>query len=379
MKICIVSDFFVPHYQGGGERRYYEIAKRMVKNGHSVDVICMKISGVVDFEEIEGINIHHIGPEIKKPPERKSSDFIKFICSVFKWILTHSYDVIDAQTYAPLFPSFIGAKIKKTPIIATIHDVSTGGDDQWIQSSKTAAIVEKILARMPYNKIITVSNETKNSLIEYYRVKEDRVCVVYNGVDIKLIDSVQIDEKYKNTIIFVGRLAPHKHVNHLIKIMKSLKKEIADVKLLIVGTGVEKDNLTVLTKNYGLQDNVKFLENLDYIELITEMKKSNMLVLPSTREGFGMVLAEANACKIPVVAYASGGVVEVVKNGINGFLVEPEDLNSLEKHVKLLLNNDFESLKLGKNGYNIVKSNFNWDNITKDILNIYTDSGDFEW
>lgn len=371
MKICIASDFFVPHYQGGGERRYYEIAKRLVKKGHHVDVICMKIDGASDQEEIDGIKIHHIGPTIINPPKRSSSDFIKFILAVFRWIISHDYDIIDAQTYAPLIPAFLGAKLKRTPIIGTIHDVSTGGDDQWIQSSKTAALAEKILVRLPYNKIITVSNSTKKSLVEYYGVKENRVCVVYNGVDLELIDSIEVHEKYENTILFAGRLTPHKHVDHLLKVVKSLKKDIPRIRLIIVGTGVEKENLIRLTEKYGLNQQVQFLENLDYAELIIEMKKSNVLALPSTREGFGMVLAEANACGIPAVAYASGGVVEVVEDGLNGFLVEPGDLKSMENKIKLLLENPLERTNMGINGLKKVKKNFTWEIIVKNIITIY--------
>ena len=371
MKICIVSDFFVPHYQGGGERRYYELAKRLVKKGHHVDLICMKIDGVSNKEEIEGINVHHIGPTIKNPPQRSSSDFIKFIFAIFKWIMKNDYDIIDAQAYAPLIPSFIGAKLKRTPIIGTIHDVSTIGDDQWIQSSKVAAIAEKILVRIPYDKILSVSNATKKSLVEYYGVKEDRICVVYAGVDLKFIDSVKINEKYQNTIIFVGRLAPHKHVDHLLKVVKSLKTDIPNIKLIIIGNGLEKENLINLTKKYGIKNNVQFMENLSYKELISEMKKSNVLTLPSTREGFGMVLAEANACEIPVVAYASGGVVEVVDDGINGFLVEPSNVKSLENNIKFLLTHHSKRDNLGKNGRKLVEKSFTWDKNVKEILNIY--------
>jgi glycosyltransferase involved in cell wall biosynthesis len=371
MKICIVSDFFVPHYQGGGERRYYEFAKRLVKKGHHVDLICMKIDGISDQEEIKGINVHHIGPTIINPPQRSSSDFIKFIFAIFKWIIKNDYDIIDAQAYAPLIPAFLGAKLKRTPVIGTIHDVSTIGDDQWIQSSKTATIAEKILVRLPYDKIITVSNSTKKSLVEYYGVKEDRICVVYAGVDLKFIDSVKVNEKYQNTIIFVGRLAPHKHVDHLLKVFKSLKTDIPGIKLIIIGKGVEKDNLINLTKEYGIKNNVQFMENLDYKELIGEIKKSNVLALPSTREGFGIVLTEANACSIPVVAYASGGVVEVVDDGINGFLVEPSNVKSLENNIKFLLANPSKRDNLGENGRKLVEKSFTWDKNVKDIINIY--------
>jgi len=371
MKICIVSDFFVPHYQGGGERRYYEFAKRLVKKGHHIDLICMKIDGVSDQEEIEGINVYHIGPTIKNPPQRSSSDFIKFIFAIFKWIMKNDYDIIDAQAYAPLIPAFLGSKLKRTPIVGTIHDVSTIGDDQWIQSAKTASLAEKILVRLPYDKIITVSNSTKKSLVEYYGVKEDKICVVYAGVDLKFIDSVKVNEKYQNTIIFVGRLAPHKHVDHLLKLVKSLKKDIPSIKLIIVGIGVEKENLINLTQEYGLKKQVQFLENLDYHELISEMKKSNVLALPSTREGFGMVLAEANACKIPVVTYASGGVVEVIEDGFTGFLVEPSNVKSLENNIKFLLTNPSKRDNLGENGRKLIEKSFTWDKNVKDIINIY--------
>lgn len=371
MKIAIVSDFFVPHYQGGGERRYFEIAKRLVAQGHRVDVICMKIEGTQNQETIDGIKVYHIGPVIKNPPHRSSLDFMKFILATFRWIIQHNYDVIDAQTYAPLFPSFMAGKLKKIPVVATIHDVSSGGDDQWIQSSKTAAMVEKFLCRLHYDKIITVSNATKKSLIENYGVKKDRVCVIYNGVDLELIDSVEIHEKYENTIIFAGRLAPHKHVDHLLKVVKSLKKDIPSIKLIIVGTGVEKENLITLTQDYGLKNQVQFLENLDYPELISEIKKSNVLALPSTREGFGMVLAEANACKIPVVAYASGGVVEVIEDGFNGFLIEPNFQENFSEKIKYLFLNSNQMKKFGYYGRKKVEIKFDWSKIVLKIEEVY--------
>lgn len=371
MKICIVSDFFIPHYHGGGERRYYEIAKRLVKKGHQVDVICMKIAGVSNQEEIEGINIHHIGPTINNPPNRSSSNFISFIFAVFKWILTHNYDIIDAQAYVSLIPAFLGAKIKRTSIIGTIHDVSADGDDQWIQSSKIAGFAEKFLLKLPYDKILTVSKATKKSMIKHYNVKKSRICVIYAGVDLEFIDSVEVSEKYENTIIFVGRLVPHKHVDHLLKIVKSLNEVIPSIKLIVVGNGAEKENLIKLTKELQIENNVQFLHDLDYRELIGEVKKSTLLALPSTREGFGMVLAEANACKIPVVAYASGGVVEVVEDGVNGYLVKPFDLENLEVAIASLLKNSSKRNNLGENGRKLVEESFIWDKIVKDILNVY--------
>ncbi len=371
MKICILSDFFIPHYNGGGERRYFEIAKRLVNRGHHVDVICMKINGAEDHEIIEGINVHHVGPVIKNPPYRTVFNFIHFVVSGFLWILKHEYDVIDAQTYIPLLPGLFGAKIKGIPVIGTIHDVGSGNDDQWLMFSNLASFLEKFLVKLPYDNIITVSNQTKNALIQNYNVKSDRIKVVYNGVDLELVDSISEDKKYEDSIIFVGRLAPHKHVDDLINVLKLLKKDFKDIHLRIIGTGIEKDNLIKIVDDLKLNDVIDFSGDLEYSEVIREMKKSNILVLPSTREGFGMVLAEANACKIPVVAYSSGGVVEVIEDGMNGFLVEPRNIQELSDKISYLLEDEENTLKMGEYGRKKVEKCFNWENIVEDIIKIY--------
>ena len=371
MKICILSDFFIPHYNGGGERRYFEIAKRLQNKGHAVDVVCMKIQGADDHEIIEGINVYHVGPVIKGPPYRSVFDFIHFTISGFLWILKHDYDIIDAQTYVPLIPGFFGAKIKRIPVIGTIHDVGSGGADQWLIFSNLASFFEKFLVRLPYNKIITVSTQTKNALIQKYGVKPERVNVVYNGVAPNYIDSIDVTQKYRNSIIFVGRLAPHKHVDELIKVIELLKKDFKDIHLKIIGNGIEKDNLTKIVNDLNLNDHIDFLSDLEYGKVIKEMKRSSILVLPSTREGFGMVLAEANACSVPVIAYKSGGVVEVIENGKNGFLVEPHDINELSDKIRFLLLNEDIRKDMGNYGRKKVQKSFDWKKIVDEIIEIY--------
>jgi glycosyltransferase involved in cell wall biosynthesis len=371
MKICILSDFFIPHYNGGGERRYFEIAKRLQNKGHAVDVVCMKIQGADDHEIIEGINVYHVGPVIKGPPYRSVFDFIHFTISGFLWILKHDYDIIDAQTYVPLIPGFFGAKIKRIPVLGTIHDVGSGGADQWLIFSNLASFFEKFLVRLPYNKIITVSTQTKNALIQKYGVKPERVNVVYNGVAPNYIDSIDVTQKYRNSIIFVGRLAPHKHVDELIKVIELLKKDFKDIHLKIIGNGIEKDNLTKIVNDLNLNDHIDFLSDLEYGKVIKEMKRSSILVLPSTREGFGMVLAEANACSVPVIAYKSGGVVEVIENGKNGFLVEPHDINELSDKIRFLLLNEDIRKDMGNYGRKKVQKSFDWKKIVDEIIEIY--------
>ena len=225
MRICVISEFSVPYYNGGGERRYYEMMKRVVKLGHEVDMITMNYPNCKKHEQIDGINIHHIGPTIENPPIRSKTDFIKFFYSICKWLLKHDYDVLDAQSYSPLLPTTIMSKIKKTPLIGTVYDTSTNNKDQWIQSSTLANRVEKFLVTLPFTKLVTVSNSTKTSLINDFEVKGETIEILSIGFDTDFVDSIKCEEKNNNTIIFVGRLIPHKHVNHLLKVINKLKNK----------------------------------------------------------------------------------------------------------------------------------------------------------
>ena len=119
-----------------------------------------------------------------------------------------------------------------------------------------------------------------------------------------------------------------------------------------------------------LNDCITFKQDLSDEELITEIKQSEILVLPSTREGFGMVLAEANCCNKPVLTYASGGTVDVVEDGYNGYLIESGNIQQFKEKTIELLEDERLRKKIGNNGRKKVEEYFDWENITDDYLKI---------
>jgi len=369
MKICMVTEFCVPYYNGGGEHRYYAMAKRLVELGHEVDMITMNIADN-SYETPDGINIHHIGPRINNIPYRSAKAFIHYFFSVTKWILSHDYDVIDAQAYSPLLSATLSAKLKRTPIVGVIYDTSTTNNDQWLQSKNTASFMEKFLVKLPYDRLLTISPATMNSLVDDFNVEREDIDLLYCGVDIAKYDAVEKQEEVKNSIIFIGRLAPHKHVDDLLSILPNLREDVPDVSLTVVGRGQEKEKLIELAQSNGVSDIVTFKQDLTDEELISEIKKSSILVLPSTREGFGLVLAEANCCSKPVVSYASGGTKDVVEDGYNGFLVNQRDIDVLEEKIRILLVDDQLRTNMGLNGRSRVESLFDWNKITDEYVEI---------
>lgn len=169
----------------------------------------------------------------------------------------------------------------------------------------------KISVRLLYNKadvIVAVSEAIKKDLIQNFRLDQNKIKVIYNPYDIEKINELakeEIEEKYKDifknpTVITVGRLSKQKGQWHLIRAFKKVKKEIPDVKLVIVGQGELEDYLIKLTVDLGLERDVYFLgfqkNPFKYIA------KSTIYVFPSLYEGFPNALCEAMACGIPVIA-----------------------------------------------------------------------------
>lgn len=156
--------------------------------------------------------------------------------------------------------------------------------------------------------IIAISNGVAKDLIKNYKIKKESVSCIYNPIDIAKIDELSLEPLHSNhlftdetfTIINVGRLTNAKGQWHLIRALSYVKKEIANIKLLILGQGELENYLKDLVENLGLNDNVVFLgyqkNPFKYI------RKSDLFVFSSLYEGFGNVIIESMACNTPIIS-----------------------------------------------------------------------------
>ncbi|MBR9700786.1 glycosyltransferase family 4 protein [Candidatus Woesearchaeota archaeon] len=370
MKIALVTEFSIPHYAGGGERRYFEIAKRLAKK-HEVTWITMKQKDSPKVEHIEGVRVLHIGSRIRNLPNRSILDFLRYMMAVFFHLISHRYDIVDAQPFSPLLPSWLACTLMFRPMVATIYDVESDTEGQWLEKGKIAKMAEKILYRLPYKTVVTISDSVLGVLVKKYRIAPKRMKLVYCGTDIKKIDAVK-KQKQTTDLIFVGRLVPHKNAEDFIELVSRIKKRQKAIKATIIGQGPLEKNIKQSIKQKGLKSNIRFLGKLEsYSAVLKEIKKSKILVLPSQREGFGMVLTEAGAAGIPVVAYECNGVVDVVDRGVTGYLVPQKDLNALESVVSRLLKSKKLRDDMGRAGRKRVKKLFTWEINVKKLEQIY--------
>ncbi|MEA2000234.1 MAG: glycosyltransferase family 4 protein [Euryarchaeota archaeon] len=338
MKIAYVYDVIYPYVIGGAEKRVWEISKRLAKNGHEVHIFGMKYwdGGAVLMKE--GVYLHGVG----KPKElyvdgRRSIHFaISFATKLLPSLIKEDYDIIDSQefSYLPCFSAKICSSVKRVPLIITWYEV---WDDYWYEYLGKLGIFGKVIEKMTTyltSDMIAISERTKRDL-EQIGVKNE-IKIIPNGIDFEQIERVKASEK-ESDVIFAGRLIKEKNVDVLIAAVKLIKKDVPAVKSIIIGDGPEKRKLEQLVCDLGLENNIEFTGFLnDHDDVISYMKSSKVLLLPSTREGFGIVALEANACGLPAITvdHKMNATCDFINNDRNGFICE---LSEYDVAAKILM------------------------------------------
>jgi glycosyltransferase involved in cell wall biosynthesis len=303
MKIAFVYDVIYPYVKGGVEKRIREVAVRLAARGHDVHIVGMKYWEGTESIEKDGVTLHGIclPQPLYTDGRRTIWEAIYFSTRLVPFVLREEFDIIDCQQfpYFPCFPVKIASMMKKKPFVITWHEV---WGDYWYEylgwKGALGKITERMVAGLTPN-IISVSGTTAKNL-RLVGVR-DETRIIPNGIDPGHMRSVP-PGLVSSDIIFVGRLIKEKHVDVLVRAFAVLLSESPDRTLLILGDGPEQEAIRSLVGDLAIEDRVilrSFLESHD--EVIGLMKASHICVIPSTREGFGIVALEALACGLPVV------------------------------------------------------------------------------
>jgi len=179
-------------------------------------------------------------------------------------------------------------------------------------------------------------------------------------------------------VLTVGRWAAserYKGADDLIRAIAQLRDTTADLQLVAAGGGDDRPRLQKLASELCIIDRVHFLENLSRQELAACYARADIFALPSTGEGFGLVFLEAMAFGCPVVGAASGGITDLVADGVNGLLVPPHDPDRLAETLNRLLRDDALRAELGRHGREIVRRKFSFEVFRAELEKFLTECG----
>jgi teichuronic acid biosynthesis glycosyltransferase TuaC len=281
------------------------------------------------------------------------------------------FDIIHSHF---IFPAgYVGMKLKEryhVPLIITAH----GGDvyktpfknDKWFQLSKS--ILEHA------DKIITTSNRNFNIIMKEFGISKYKVHIIGNGFDDKKFykrDQYQIREKLslpqnKKILLSIGNLVEIKGHKYLIEAINKVLEIRKDILCIIIGRGIEKDNLQNQIDSLRLNDTIKIINGINHDNVPIWMNACDLFVLPSLDEGFPTVIPEALACGKPVIASRVGGVPEIVNNEYIGELFQKKDIDDLATVIIDALNKEWDNEKIIK-----YTQEYTWDNIANKIKYVY--------
>jgi glycosyltransferase involved in cell wall biosynthesis len=183
-----------------------------------------------------------------------------------------------------------------------------------------------------------------------------------NAVDpLPGLDSIGPLEHNNRTVLTVTRLSAgdrKKYVDRLIRAMAILKRKGVAANLEIVGDGVLMPELLALCREEQVEDRVRFLGRVGDEELTRSYERAALFALPSAIEGFGIVFLEAWRHGLPVICGSEGAPPEIVTDGINGFVVPPDDVNQVASRIELLLSKPELAKAMGESGRKTVESKY---------------------
>jgi glycosyltransferase involved in cell wall biosynthesis len=354
-----------------------------LKIGGAEMVLCDLLKGLdkTMFEPlvVSIIPITEIGQRIKKLGIPVLSLNVKFkynpsvffrLISIFK---KENPQILHSHLFHAIFLGRVVGRICKVPIIiSSIHSEYVGG----FLRNRLLQITAKL------DDVVTiVSQKAKEKMVEARAISARKTIVIYNGIDINRFKFQDRKKREKNrkelnlkesnkVLISVGRLFEAKGYPYLIEAIKILKKKYPEIVLLVLGEGEKRIELEKQIRENNLTKNIFLLGQKNNVSLY--LNASDVFVLASLWEGFGLVTAEAMACSLPVVATNVGGIPEIVKDRHSGFLVESKNPLALAKKIDYVLNLSPEiRRKMGEAGRKIVEEKFLLKRMVKNYENLY--------
>lgn len=389
LKICFLSQEFSKNCNGGVCRYTYDLAHTLAELGNEVHIITHSKKDCEYEYRDRNVLVHAVIPQSidflglsnDMSISRKNLSYSYSVCTkLFDLIEKYRIQIVEAPLWDA--EAFIFSLVKpisliirlETPLFKVIEIQGW----QITKDLKFANWMEGETVRRA-DKAIAISKDIGSLISSHHNISEERIDLCPLGIEVP-DENLLINEQKKNgfNVLFVGRLEKRKGIETLFKAIPIVLEKVPDTQFYIVGadTNLAPDGDSY--KKYLLKNldkiyhtNVKFIGYVDDIELKNYYKNCDIFVAPSLYESFGLIYLESMAWGKPAIGCNVGGIPEIVEDGKDGALIQPNDEKSLARTITKLLTDKDIRVKMGKNGRKKIETDFSTRKMAEKTFEIY--------
>lgn len=380
-KVAVYTPFFFP-VVGGTENATRNIAKELRKSC-DVEIYTFDWTITSDEDRNYGLSVTHGLPRrekidgvwVHRYPIVNLPIVKNFSVELIKDLGFSDIEIVHFQGLHRL-PSrwLLQQAVRKKIKVLTTHALQESIDI--IRRSKYRFLIKRFFVDSLRNMdhIVALSPSDSQSLINL-GVLRDKISVIPNGIDPKKFSKRRhfVEKNNKLKILCVARFDRNKKYESLISVLSRLASQGLDVEAYFVGAVSDKEyfkKILELVKANGLEKTIRFGTSIDDPALIDCYLSCDVFVLPSSMETFPLAIIEAMYAGLPIIASKVGGIPDIVRNGVNGFLVDPNDINELYEKCLQLLKDDMFRDSMREANLKAARS-YTWDKIAASTYNLY--------
>jgi len=381
MRVLMLSWEYPPRKVGGLATHVYELSKALAEKVE-IHIVTCNFPGALELERVGGAVVHRINVYSAPSPDfltwamLMNASLLRAGCKLIsegRFDMIHCHDWLVAQA---------GVTLKHatgTPLVATIHSTESGRRNGI--HTDYQRVINEIEGWLTYeaSRIVCCSWSMVNEVAGLFNVPRDKIWMIPNGVDPGIYRPREIEQplraKYadpsEKIVLYVGRLVPEKGVNVLIGAIPRILSAHQNTKFIIVGEGYSREMLSSLSKSLGVNRKVFFTGYVSDDEVKGLLGLADVQVVPSIYEPFGIVCLEAMASGAPVVASDTGGLSEIVEDGVTGLKVPPNNSDAIAHAVNRLLSDSALREGVSKKARERASGRFSWKAIADLTTRMY--------
>ena len=400
MKIGLLS--YRSHPYSGGQGIYIRHLSKALNNlGHDVSVISGQPYPNLD-KSIKLIKVPGLG--LFESGDRLSAFRLSFLwnpLNLYEWFTVNTGGFPEPYTYGRRVYKFLKeSKFKfdvlldnqslsssllriqeNYPLAVTIHHPIT--KDHKLEIENASNWKERLSSKRWHNflpmqkrvapklrNIICVSQPSKEDVISEFKVDEERITVIPNGIDIETFRPSLKNKPFEYNIVTTASAdIPLKGLRNLILALPRVIQEFPSTSLTVIGKSPKKSKLHKLIDDLDLEDRISFRSGIDEEEIVDIYHNSDIAVIPSLYEGFGFGAGEAMACGVPLISTDSGGLKQVI--GDSALKIKPGSVVEIEEGISKLFYDEAIRKDFIKKGRKRMEEYFDWKIAAKSYVNLF--------